>query len=156
MCQHKIAIIIGILSVIFIVGIIACNKDSVSPPLQLGLGTYNGTYKVIQDYDSPPNQQTVLIDTMKFVFGPGNGFRSDTIPEPGHTYDFCPCSGIFLKISDSLKITITETNPYVKICNPDLTPGGDYKLIDNQGDSLIYGALSGSGTIYQRIALQGR
>ncbi|MCX6826988.1 MAG: hypothetical protein NTV06_06965 [candidate division Zixibacteria bacterium] len=152
MCQHKIAIIIGILSVIFIVGIIACNRDSVSP-LEFSLGTYYGTYKIIQNYNLSPNQQTVLIDTMRFIFRAGNVFQVDDLDDLPID-DSCTSLGTFLYKPDSLKIIITEDNLFEKVCN--LAPGGDYKLIDNKGDSLIYGALSEDRTVYQRIALQGR
>jgi hypothetical protein len=127
-----------------------CNKNGTDSQVSFHPGTYKGTYKVIQHWQSP--DEVLKVDTMMFYFIAPDTFRMrlDTLLDQARR--FCDASGKFFYGRDSLIINNVTINA-AQLCDPGDKPLADFGYHIIAGDIVFK---TSDTAIYREIVLWTR
>ncbi len=133
---------------IFLIILPNCNKNSTDSQVSFHPGTFKGTYKIIQHWQSP--NEVLKVDTMMFYFVVPDTFRMRHATEDLE-HKFCEANGKYLYGMDSLKIS--SVTLYPQTCDPGDKPQADFRYYIIGGDIVFR---TSDTALYREIVLWTR
>jgi hypothetical protein len=125
-----------------------CNNNSTGSQVSFHPGTFKGTYKIIQHWQSP--NEVLKVDTMMFSFIVPDTFRMRLAPED-QEQRFCEANGKYIFGMDSLKIS--SVTIYPQTCAPEEKPQADFRYYIIGGDIVFK---TSDTALYREIVLWTR
>lgn len=109
---------------------VACAGNDPTEAVSFSPGLYNGVYKTITNYGSPPSFQETAVDSVTFDFrdtSPNNVMFMRLDANRDNDRDHCDWDCTWGLYTDSMRIDTANSQPNTGVCDHLLSPEATYK-----------------------------